>query len=223
MIHEKAAKEIRKIRKEYNINNILISALRQDWKDIAWVNVMRSTLTYDGNNNLTSELYEWFNGSMWELAEKHTYTYDANSNQTSLLYQNWNGSAWVNFQRWLNTFDINNFPISDSYIVWSEFGTGGDSTHYYFKTVLGVYDLTMHTDGISVYPNPNSGKFTVISNSTLNSIEIYTILGKLIYSRYKLNQKSSTEIELSDCAKGIYFCRLMAGSQSCNGKIIVEK
>lgn len=85
---------------------------------------------------------------------------------------------------------------------------------------------------LSIYPNPNTGTFTMnagISISGMNSeneisIEIYNSLGQMIYSK----QISSTDgsmnktIELNDIAKGIYIVRIQNGEVTDEQKLIIE-
>lgn len=68
-------------------------------------------------------------------------------------------------------------------------------------------DQLIDMKGVSVYPNPNRGKFIIEINNTQNAkIEIYNISGQLIYQKQTV--QSRTEIDLNVHSKGIYFIKV---------------
>jgi hypothetical protein len=229
-------------------NNYTTSILFQNWNSNDWINDSQYIYFRDANNNLTSSLYQIWNGSIWVNDSQgiytiegvlfqlwngsdwvndsqYIYTFDANNNLTSELNQNWNGTAWVNFYQDTFTYDANNFEISYSNKYWNYDGTiveGGDSTYIYFHTVLGIEDLIMPDASIIIYPNPCSGRFTISSTRTINSIEIYNLLGELIRFNFTFNQQTLTEIDLTNEPKGIYFAKMNVGTKVYTRKIIVQ-
>jgi hypothetical protein len=86
--------------------------------------------------------------------------------------------------------------------------------------ISGFEEAINPGNSINIYPDPNNGKFTISSTSEINSIEIYNMQGVRIYSDLQLNQQSSVEIDVSDCAKGIYFIRFSEGPNNYTSKII---
>jgi hypothetical protein len=81
--------------------------------------------------------------------------------------------------------------------------------------------------GVSIYPNPNTGSFTVsIAGNTQESIEIdvFNVLGEDVFKSKaeNVNGAYSKEITLSTIAKGIYTVRIKTGSKLYHKKIIVE-
>ena len=209
----------------YDVTNKRISGLDQSWNDSVWVNSTQSNYTYDANNNLTNILYQGWNGSVWVILSQDIYTYDANNNQTSELYKTLFNGAWVTLWQEFTTYDANNFLKSDLFKDWNILNnvvTDGDSIYYYFHTVLGINELKMQDACITVYPNPTSGKFTISSQSNINAVEIYDLLGELIYSDFKFNGQTSTEIDLSNHCKGIYIVNNHSGKKIYNCKIVVQ-
>ncbi len=208
----------------YDANNNQLSVLSQTWNGSTWVNSSLGTSTYDSYNNRIGDLFQNWTGSAWVNSSKDTLTYDANKNNTSYFGQNWSGSAWVNSSQNTQTYDINNFTLSEVRKYWNTDGikvTSGDSTHYYFHTVVtGVQNLDK--SGISVYPNPTIGKFTISSNNTASAIEIYNLSGVRVYSDFKFKNHTSNEIDLSGYAKGIYLVKIYDGTQLYNRKVIVQ-
>jgi hypothetical protein len=95
------------------------------------------------------------------------------------------------------------------------------------ETMLGVPPVTSKIEhlGISVYPNPANGVFTVvISHPELTSgpqtIEIYNVLGEKVYGE-KLQAKS-TSLNITGQPSGVYFYRVFTetGNEIGMGKIV---
>jgi hypothetical protein len=99
------------------------------------------------------------------------------------------------------------------------------STPYLFDGSLLATGITesIGTSVFSVYPNPNNGKFIIENRDLLTEpiqIKIKNALGKIVYISELKDQKS--EIDLKNCAKGIYFIEITKGLKNYRGKIVVE-
>jgi uncharacterized repeat protein (TIGR03803 family) len=103
--------------------------------------------------------------------------------------------------------------ISDGNFLYAVQGGGvnhfGQIFKYGLNTGVGENNFSPI---ISIYPNPTTGMFTVFSSSLQQSqIEIYNILGKIIYKSTITDSKS--EIDLTKESKGIYFVKLMQDNE----------
>ncbi len=92
------------------------------------------------------------------------------------------------------------------------------------STVLNVVGLDEKTIdlGLTVYPNPTSGIFTIeIANSNEKvDLQIFDLLGKKVL---ELNQvKSKTNITLNE-REGIYLVKIKSGDQTKVQKIVLKK
>jgi len=86
-----------------------------------------------------------------------------------------------------------------------------------FSTAVEIYKNKLP---INIYPNPNSGRFTIKNDMTNYDLRIYNILGELIYC---VNTSSTkTDIDMSDKPKGLYFVRAVSEKESMTKKIITE-
>ncbi len=87
-----------------------------------------------------------------------------------------------------------------------------------------VQELNTHSNIIHVYPNPNNGIFTVITQEDMCAarIEIYNMLGQIIYKRTL--KKVNTEIRLDGQSIGVYLYRVISekGEYIASGKLIVQ-
>jgi len=209
----------------YDANNNLANELLQEWALADWLDVEKISYSYDANNNLILEFNLGWNGSEFINASQRFYTYDAHFNLTSNLLQYWDGSNWLNNSQFIYSFDEYNFQTGGSSKYWDAYGTGeiygGDSTHYYFHTIATAIPAFTQT-GVSVYPNPGNGKFTVSSNNNLNNVEIYNLAGKRIYAEYNASQTTSRVIDISGYAKGVYFIKVLNGAKIYTQKVIVH-
>ena len=98
----------------------------------------------------------------------------------------------------------------------------GTITYCAYSCFTGVNE-NINNSIISVYPNPNSGFFSIfIKNITANmKVELFNIMGESIYSKQVNSEKA--DIDLSKHAKGIYFYQMKNEKEIINtGKIIIE-
>jgi photosystem II stability/assembly factor-like uncharacterized protein len=84
-------------------------------------------------------------------------------------------------------------------------------------------DLIVNNEG-QVSPNPTSGRINIypISGNELTSITIIDALGKTIYETKATDNNSPVEIDIENQPEGIYFVRLVNGSNTLNKKIIKQ-
>jgi hypothetical protein len=94
---------------------------------------------------------------------------------------------------------------------------------YFLSSNAGVDELENNINPISVFPNPSNGKFNVdIDRSNSSVIDIYNLMGSKVYSAQIAKGQTTTEIDLSNSAKGIYFVNVFDGTDNYTKKIIVQ-
>ena len=201
----------------------MMGGLTQTWNGSVWEDSSQFTCTYDAKNNMTGGLNQTWNGSAWENSSKWTDTYDANNNLTNQLFQVWNGTNWVNEWQYLSTFDANNFEKSYAYKNWNTTATkvtSGDSSYYYYHTVLGIHDLMVQNVNIAVYPNPASNIITVETSviTDKSQLSIINLNGQQLITR-QITGPNAT-LDISSLPNGVYFVRLTSESKVALGKFI---
>ena len=86
--------------------------------------------------------------------------------------------------------------------------------------------IEMHSLNVGVYPNPNSGRFTLRIESAKQqkvSVMIFNSMGSLISSeQINVYGKTNRSFDLSTMSKGVYFIRLQTDEESVVRKIIVQ-
>ncbi|WP_276134427.1 T9SS type A sorting domain-containing protein [Polluticoccus soli] len=80
---------------------------------------------------------------------------------------------------------------------------------------------------VTLYPNPNNGKFTVsigaISKSEIVRAEIVNAVGQLVYSNTVLVNQGNIEIAMPEVASGVYLLKLKDGETIANLRFTVTK
>jgi len=115
--------------------------------------------------------------------------------------------------------------ISDGTFLYGMTAQGGTSEYgvvFKFALAVGIDELSMNNNELSVYPNPASDNFTISINAVMKNalVEIYTVFGAKVYSTV-LNNKQET-INTKQFSSGIYFVKVGAGEKLFTKKLIVE-
>ncbi|MCD4725076.1 MAG: T9SS type A sorting domain-containing protein [Bacteroidales bacterium] len=166
------------------------------------------------------------------LSSNYTTTNDPNT-----LTYTWTvtpDEAWENLAP-----DMHNLTIT-----WKEDFTGQASIHVFGTNdcgdgpVSGNMDVSVENTfgigendlniGVSIFPNPNNGTFTVKFSSANNEnvkMKIMSIVGEVVYNEEELsvNGEFIKVIDLSKYAKGVYFLMIENNNKILTEKIVVQK
>lgn len=123
------------------------------------------------------------------------------------------GSAYISgtFHNFSNVswFGSNQLPVTGTVVHFF-------SARYSEPTIItGISNNNNPKGMVNIYPNPTTGRFTVSEKVSA----IYDLLGNNIYTQ---SNSSSTEIDLSDKARGIYFVEIKNDHAKTVKKIILE-
>jgi endonuclease I len=82
-------------------------------------------------------------------------------------------------------------------------------------------EIAPESDGISLYPNPSNGDFTIYYNNSNKpyAIEIFSLVGQSVFEKENINQ---TSVPINNLPKGIYLIKVSDESKSINKKIIIN-
>lgn len=206
------------------------SYLQKSWNSGVWEDSERMNTTYDAYGGWI-QLEEYYSNNAWVNASKLTTTCDTHCNFTGFTYEMWNGFAWTIDYGYNNilTYDSNDVIecIFQSYdhalSVW--YNTDKEQYSNFIYT-QGIGDGGPFTKGISLFPNPTSGIINIEVNDKgldIQSVEIVSLSGKVVYQQ-QLNKTSlnAYKVDLTTCAKGVYFIKIHNSSGITTGKIIVQ-
>ena len=108
-------------------------------------------------------------------------------------------------------------------------GSTYDDTIWRFATVrynpgsVGLYEITV-SDSIRVFPNPTTGKITVLINqssfTSKSVLTIYDIRGQTVWQQRIYQMK--TEVDLKGLPKGIYLLKLENSGNTKIARIVKE-
>lgn len=99
-----------------------------------------------------------------------------------------------------------------------------EMTEVYCKTFIGIEDVETQSKEITIYPNPNNGRFILSSESIIENtfIEVFDIKGRLLMT-YNLNSSEKEhDIDLSTLAKGIYTIAIKTNNQKTFKKLVIQ-
>ncbi|PBQ32168.1 hypothetical protein CNR22_10410 [Sphingobacteriaceae bacterium] len=145
------------------------------------------------------------------LKENRTYTVSGGTTYT------WNTSS--------NSSTISANPTTTATIVYtvsSKSSNGCLATKTLSITVskcTGVDEVEMGQAKLNIYPNPNSGQFTVSSDTDIKLV-ISNELGQLI-QELELSAKNERKVVIQNLPTGIYFIKDKKTNQTTNYKIVV--
>lgn len=88
---------------------------------------------------------------------------------------------------------------------------------------VSIDEATYNTDNISIFPNPNSGNFTInlVAEIQKGKLEIFNMQGEMIFKEQIANQ-SKIDINLKSISAGIYLLKLFDHEKQYSYKFIIE-
>ena len=118
-----------------------------------------------------------------------------------------------------------------AFLNWTENGTvvSEEKTYTFIATAsrdmvanliytVGVSEQT--GNNITLYPNPVNDKLTIEAEAALGTVEIYNLMGALVYSQKGCTNK--VEVNTSDLQSGIYFIRMTNDNASETRRFVKE-
>lgn len=156
----------------------------------------------------------WKNGT--------TSVTDANTDDAlrgpSNSYLNNNGGVWTEYTTTVTApagvdgfyFEVRTY--SGATVYWDDFSFFNNNTMSVTKNQI---------TGFSMYPNPvSNGKFVITSNNSVNKqVEIYSMIGKQVYSK---TVKVNETIDVSNLNRGIYLLRVKEDDKVATRKLIID-
>ena len=131
-----------------------------------------------------------------EVTGEGTYSYGDEVTLTVTPYENYDYVVWTDENGDILCQDLTYvFTATESLILTIHIGTEG----------IGEQD-----GGTVIYPNPVSDKLVVEATETIEHLEIYNLMGALVYSQKDCVNKA--EVSVGDLPSGIYFLRLTTSS-----------
>jgi len=109
--------------------------------------------------------------------------------------------------------------VNGDYAVIVTEGSCSDTSNCVAITTVGVNELT--DLGVSIYPNPNNGTFTISTTANNVFITVYSVDGKTIINHLPITQTNQT-INLEGVESGVYFVNVINNTNQKTIRLVVE-
>ena len=87
----------------------------------------------------------------------------------------------------------------------------------------GTEEINSHSEGISVFPNPSTGNFTLeMGNFSDSEVSVYTINGVRVYNHQTIARHNVVSMDLSHLPKGIYILEVRNQEGSYINKLMIR-
>ncbi len=90
------------------------------------------------------------------------------------------------------------------------------------EMTTGIQELSGGSMNLAIYPNPNPGKFILTGTGNIERVSIQNIFGETIFTMPDLSSGISTEIDLTEFSKGLYFIFFSQNGQDLVKKVIID-
>ncbi|CAN5577125.1 hypothetical protein BH11BAC1_BH11BAC1_27040 [soil metagenome] len=117
-------------------------------------------------------------------------------------------------------------PASGDYSVVATDNNGCEVEAIIFNVVAGLHSVISEGDGIYIYPNPVSEKFTIhnaqFTMGAAIEMTIYNYIGELVFVSHQMNIGSKQEITLdvAELPAGIYHLRIGGNDKTFHAKFV---
>ncbi|MBI9069509.1 MAG: T9SS type A sorting domain-containing protein, partial [Salinivirgaceae bacterium] len=110
------------------------------------------------------------------------------------------------------------------YDVTAEDGITVRNWSVYVDVATGINNVINSTD-VTVYPNPNNGKFNIALNLNVNTVnmKVVNMQGQVVANFNNIEANSTQSVELSNVAEGIYYIRISSENEAIIKKVNVIK
>ncbi|MEI7499559.1 MAG: T9SS type A sorting domain-containing protein [Bacteroidota bacterium] len=107
--------------------------------------------------------------------------------------------------------------------VTDVFGVQSDTVRITFQRKQGIIDPQVGMN-VNIKPNPViNNQFTVTGNQAITSIEVVSIVGKIVYSKFVASRQTEVKVVLNEIPDGIYLVKIKFNDdQSVIKKIIIQ-
>ncbi|MFY7732685.1 MAG: T9SS type A sorting domain-containing protein [Bacteroidia bacterium] len=231
----------------YDANGNTTSRINNYWngQNSNWYIGSIETYTFDANNNETSNIYANWNSDTKVLENdiKNESTYDGMGNLTISTGFNWDDitNKWVNSYKTQINYN-NSYTHAD--IVWDfpskyfkHMVTGyaqqsWENNAWVNETRLSFYYSANNFNGLkengltssNIFPNPTSGLITIAASKGLETINVFDVSGKMVYSQTSATKQNNVELDLSTLSNGIYFIHAKTENGDISkSKVVVSK
>ncbi|MGD0712012.1 MAG: T9SS type A sorting domain-containing protein [Bacteroidales bacterium] len=179
---------------------------------ITWINIIKDAQSY---------------GFFWNVWNNHSVTIYSSQNNDTLPFTG-TSNGWYSF-----TFSTNYAGplVTSTYLLYRiTFHSDNIQTNKEGWMIddisAGIWESIKELDNVfplTIFPNPTSSEIQLIGNqSSVNSIEIYNMIGERIYTLPFTDNRSPITINISAFPSGMYFAKIKSEKGVAVKKFIKE-
>ena len=177
--------------------------------DVQNMGAFQFTITYDPSKLAFNGVNNWYKGINEvtvgsQIPGQLTFVWAADEGGISIANDKLFDLQFTNLSNESSTIGWSDSPTMREYTNWN-------GNVYEASYVNGTTDVTtsignLENASVNIYPNPNDGKFNLLLDKNIQSvnIRIFNTMGTLVFQKQYTNDNHSFEINLSDLPKGIY-------------------
>ncbi len=98
--------------------------------------------------------------------------------------------------------------------------TASDTLTLIISACVGIHEQA--AANLQVYPNPNSGSFTIELPENGSLVVITDMLGNVVYNE-RMISSGKNQVELGEQAAGVYFIKVTAGDVTSVSRLVIRK
>ncbi|MCG1037382.1 T9SS type A sorting domain-containing protein [Polaribacter sargassicola] len=126
----------------------------------------------------------------------------------------------------VNTFTTNTITFTASkskVVIYVRSLSSVDSSHEVFYDNIELFDAStasvddVFSSKISIYPNPANDFVKISTLETIDTVDVYNLIGKKVISSKNLIENS---VDISTLAKGVYMLKITSGNSVASKKLI---
>jgi len=103
----------------YDASGMPLTMLYENYESGAWVKFTRNTRVYDASGNLVAGLLELWQNNAWINASRFSCVFDASGRMLSEIDEIWKNNAWENSSKYVNDWDNNGNLLNSLYQAWN--------------------------------------------------------------------------------------------------------
>lgn len=117
----------------YDLNGNKTSEVQERYDTDKWVNVLRTSQTFDDAGNVLTLLREGFRDGVWNNSNRTVTTYDQSGNLLTQTQEMWRNEAWGGNNRTIQAFDTNGNRLTQLTENWlnNQWSNSGRNTWTY--------------------------------------------------------------------------------------------
>jgi hypothetical protein len=98
----------------------------------------------------------------------------------------------------------------------------GLSIEVLLSSALSIDDFEK-INTIKIYPNPTKGIFNISTENSINSLEMFDLLGRKVFSKNKIDSSQKIEINTEELSNTVYLIKFNTEFGSITKRLIINK